>query len=91
MARMSGPKKASARDSAAMRWPSRQITLSEIAGASGRAATARAKSASTSPSAPSATSDKVSGWPACSNVAGDVAFALTSIGALVMEIAHAAE
>ena len=32
--RISGPKNASARDSAAMRWPSRQITASEIAGAS---------------------------------------------------------
>ena len=31
---MSGPKNDSARDSAAMRWPSRQITASEIAGAS---------------------------------------------------------
>ena len=58
---MSGPKNASARDSAAMRWPSRQITASEIAGASGRAAMARARSASTRPSAPSATCASVSG------------------------------
>ena len=58
---ISGPKNASARDSAAMRWPSRQITASEIAGAFGRAAMARARSASTSPSAPSATCASVSG------------------------------
>src|ERR1035437_8089616 len=82
MVRMSGPKNASARDSAAMRWPSRQITASEIAGASGRAAMARARSASTSPSAPSATCASVSGWPACNNAAGDLA---------IMEIAQAAE
>src|SRR5471032_660811 len=79
---MSGPKNASARDSAAMRWPSRQITESEIAGASGRAAMARARSASTSPSAPSATCAKVSGWPACNNAAGDLA---------IKEFAQAAE
>src|ERR1022692_4737688 len=82
MVRMSGPKNASARDSAAMRWPSRQITASEIAGASGRAAMARARSASTSPAEPSATCAKVSGWPACNNAAGDLA---------IMEIAQAAE
>src|SRR5664280_3751871 len=67
MVRMSGPKNASARD---------------IAGASGRAAMARARSASTSPSAPSATCASVSGWPACNNAAGDLA---------IMEIAQAAE
>ena len=53
-----------------MRWPSRQITQSEIAGASGRAAMARARSASTSPSAPSATCASVSGWPGCSKFGG---------------------
>src|SRR5450631_3225113 len=82
MLRMSGPKNANARDSAAMRWPSRQITASEIAGASWRAAMARARSANTSPSAPSATCASVSGWPACNKVAGDLA---------IMEIAQAAE
>src|SRR5215831_18280731 len=72
---MSGPKKASERDKAAMRWPSRQITASEIAGAFGFAATARARSASTSPSAPSTTCASVSGAPARNNSAGDLAMA----------------
>ena len=44
-----------------------------IAGASGRAAMARARSASTRPSAPSATCDSVSGRPARSRSAGDFA------------------
>src|ERR1035437_9619789 len=43
---------------------------------------ARARSASTSPSAPSATCASVSGWPACNNAAVDLA---------IMEIAQAAE
>ena len=34
MISISGPKNASARDSAAMRWPSRQMTASDMAGAS---------------------------------------------------------
>ena len=66
-----------ARDSAAMRCPSRQITASEIAGASLPAAMARARSASTSPSAPSATCASVSGLPGLSNSAGDFAILLT--------------
>src|SRR5690349_9042006 len=67
----SGPKKPSARPSACMRWPSRQITVSEIAGAPAFAAIARARSASTRPSAPSATSDSVRTLPACRELAGD--------------------
>jgi len=61
----------------AIRWPSRQITASDMAGASLPAAMARARSASTSPSAPSATWDKVSALPALSNSAGDFVFAFT--------------
>ncbi len=41
-----------------MRGPSRQTTTRLVAGARGRAATARARSATTSPSAPSATPDE---------------------------------
>ena len=67
----SGAKKVSERDSAAMREPSRQITARLIAGADGRAATARARSASTSPSAPSATPERCSGRPGASRSAGD--------------------
>src|SRR6185437_9619822 len=73
----SGPKKANERDKVAIRCPSRQITASEMAGAFLSAAIARARSASTSPSAPSATLAKVKGWPARSNVAGDLAMLLT--------------
>ena len=68
---MSGAKKASARASAAMRAPSRQITAKLIAGDAGRAATARARSESTSPSAPSATPARLSGRPGASRSAGD--------------------
>src|SRR5215470_14412764 len=58
---MSGAKKASARASWAMRGPSRQMTSRLVAGGSGRAASERARSAMTSPSAPSATLARVSG------------------------------
>src|SRR5579875_1465589 len=71
MMRRSGPKKASARDSACMRWPSRQITASDIAGASALAATARARSASTRPSAPSATCASVRTLPGWRDCAGE--------------------
>jgi hypothetical protein len=74
---MSGPKNANARARAAMRWPSRQMTAREIAGAPVRAATARARSASTSPSAPSATWASVSALPGRNNSAGDFTIALT--------------
>ena len=57
---MSGPKNETARDSVAMRWPSRQITAIETAGAALLAAIARARSASTKPSAPSATCANIS-------------------------------
>ena len=56
-----------------MRGPSRQTASRLVAGASARAATARARSAMTSPSAPSATLASVSGRPAASDAAGDFA------------------
>ena len=73
----SGPKKLRARDSAAIRCPSRQITASEIAGASLPAAMARARSPRTSPSAPSATCASVRAFPGFSNSAGDFLIILT--------------
>src|SRR5258708_6249299 len=51
---MSGAKNDSARASAAIRGPSRQITKALVAGGLVRAATARARSEMTKPSAPSA-------------------------------------
>ncbi len=77
---MSGAKNVSARASAAMRGPSRQITTRLVAGGLGRAATARARSATTSPSAPSATPERVSGRPGSSSSAGDFAIVRRSPG-----------
>ena len=68
---MSGAKKPSARDSIAMRGPSRQITAALMAGGDAPAAMARARSAMTRPSAPSAMPASVSGRPGLSRVAGD--------------------
>ena len=60
---MSGAKKASARESIAMRAPSRQTTATLIAGGAAPAAIERARSAMTNPSAPSATPASNSGRP----------------------------
>ena len=68
---MSGAKNDSARASAAMRGPSRQTTSALVAGACVRAATARARSEMTRPSAPSATLASVSGRSGASSSAGD--------------------
>src|SRR5262245_58660478 len=84
---MSGAKNATARESCAMRGPSRHTTSRLVAGASGLAATARARSAMTRPSAPSATLDSVSGRPATSCSAGERA--IVSLAA--MERAQPAE
>jgi hypothetical protein len=67
----SGAKNSKARANCCMRGPSRQTTARLIADGFGRAATARAKSETTSPSAPSATLAKVSARPGASNSAGD--------------------
>src|ERR1700682_5177640 len=68
---MSAAKKASDRASWASRGPSRQPTTRLVAGGSARPATARARSATTMPLAPSATPASVSGRPGCSSSAGD--------------------
>ena len=77
---MSGAKKPSARDSIAMRGPSRQITAVLMAGGALPAAMARARSAMTKPSAPSAMPASVSGRPGFSRAAGD--WACNFVGAV---------
>ena len=67
----SGAKNSSARANCCIRGPSRQTTARLTAGGFGFAATARARSATTSPSAPSATLAKVSARPGASSAAGD--------------------
>ncbi len=79
--------KGQARDKAAIRCPSRQITASEIAGASLSAAIARARSASTSPSAPSATCARSA---ACLAGAIGRRFGICSHGAPLVKIAQPA-
>ena len=69
----SGAKNSSARASCCMRGPSRQTTARLTAGGFGRAATARARSETTRPSAPSVTLARVSARPGLSSSAGDLA------------------
>ena len=69
---MSGAKNANARASVAMRGPSRQITVRLTAGGTDPAATERARSASTKPSAPSATLPRTSGRPGTGRYACDL-------------------
>ena len=73
-----------------MRGPSRQITSRLVAGAFGRAATARARSATIRPSAPSATPESVSARPGVEQFGGGFGGRLRHQAA-PREVAHPAE